>query len=75
MITSVLLWAVIIAIGVVAYLIGHGVGYDEGVNAGYMKGHREGQAKWIKAMEKRRGPDGQDALVRIIDPTRQTPTS
>lgn len=63
---SIALYFTIIAIGVVAYLIGHRDGYRKGHDSGFMAGHRHGQRKWIDAMEARRGPDGQDRLVRVV---------
>ena len=62
----------VIAIGILGYYIGKSVGYEEGFDAGMVKGHREGQKKWIQAMEARRGPDGKDALVRVFDTTIST---
>lgn len=63
----------IIAIGVTAYLLGHRDGYRKGYDSGFVRGHHDGQRKWIAAMENRRlGADGKDALLRVIQPTRDT---
>lgn len=68
---AILINFAILAIGTVAYLLGKAVGEDSGYERGYMEGHRHGMKKWIATMEQRRGPDGLDEVVRIIE--RNTP--
>lgn len=65
------IFLVVCAIGVVAYLFGKAVGRERGYDEGFMAGHRHGTKKWQEAMEKRRGPDGLDSLVRILPRTRE----
>lgn len=60
------LFGVVLAIGFLGYLLGKSVGKEEGFQRGVVVGHREGQRKWIEAMERRRtGADGRDSLVKV----------
>ena len=69
---DVALYLCIIAIGVVAYLLGHRDGYRKGRDRGFVAGHYDGQKRWIAAMEARRGPEGalleedRPALLRVV---------
>ena len=61
---DVVLFICILAIGYVAYLVGHRDGYRKGKDRGIVIGHQRGQQAWIKAMEQKRGADGKDEFVR-----------
>ena len=63
---DVVLFIAILAIAYLAYLLGHRDGYRKGRDSGYASGHFAGQKRWIAAMETRRGPDGKDALLRVV---------
>ena len=64
--SDVVLFIAILAISYLAYLLGHRDGYRKGRESGYVSGHFAGQKRWIAAMETRRGPDGKDALLRVV---------
>lgn len=64
--TDIALFIAILGISYLAYLLGHRDGYRKGRESGYVSGHFAGQKRWIAIMESRRGPDGKDALVRVV---------
>jgi hypothetical protein len=66
------LFAVIMGIGFTAYRLGLVKGREESATAAYDRGFKAGRRQWQQAMEARRGPDDQDALVRIIERGQQT---
>jgi hypothetical protein len=62
---SMILFLVIIAIGVVAYVLGRNNGYAEGRDHGFVQGKSEGVQLWQQVLEARRGPDGKDAFLGV----------
>ena len=61
---DIAMYLIILAIGVTAYFFGKTVGQSRGYDCGYLAGRRDGRDTWIKAMERKRGPNGTDELSR-----------